>query len=79
MDAKVLLEKLSREPFTPLWLYLSDGRKIDVENPDIAVISNMGVYVFKIKRGSGPISDDTHYISLRHIVSIEDLQASETV
>lgn len=74
MSAEALAEKLRRDPFIPLRLHLSDGRKIEVENPDIAVISHMGVYVFKIRRAGDRVADETQYVSLRHIVSIEEFE-----
>ena len=74
MNAEALAEKLRREPFTPLRLHLPDRRTVDVDNPDVAVISNMGVYVFKIKQKGSAIADHTEYVSLRHIVSIEELE-----
>jgi hypothetical protein len=77
MNAVEIEEKLRSEPFTPLRLYLTDGRKVDIESPDIVVISRSGLNIFRIKRGASHIADETMLISLNHIVSIEELHLAE--
>jgi hypothetical protein len=74
MNPRALLEELEREPFNGLRLHLTDGRKVIIQNPDVAMIADLAVYVFKVRKEGGRIADDTHVVSLRHIVSIERLE-----
>ena len=79
MTAEALQEKLERDPFTPVRLRLTDGRAIKITNPDVAFISHQSVYIFKIKRKGGKVADQSFLISLRHIVSIEDMEPAGSV
>lgn len=76
MNPTALSTELNREPFSPLRLHLSDGRKLEIHDPMAAMISDLSVYVFNVRRGDRHIADDTQLISLRHIVSVERLEAS---
>ena len=73
MTPQALAEHLEKDPFTPIRLKLTDGRKIDIDNPDTAFIANLAVYVFRVARKGGHLADESFLISLRHIVSIEQL------
>lgn len=73
MNPEALNAELTRTPFVPLRLRLSDGQVVEISNPDEAVISNLAVYVFKLRRDARHISNDTQLISLRHIVTVEQM------
>jgi hypothetical protein len=73
MNPEALAEQLEKEPFVPLRLHLTDGRKVTIENPDVAVIANLAVHIFKVRRKGRTIADESFLVSLRHIVSIEQL------
>jgi hypothetical protein len=77
MNPEALITELNRDPFIPLRLYLSDGRTVEILNPDEAMLSNLSVYIFKVRRGTRSVSDDTRLISLRHIVSVEQIAPAE--
>ena len=77
MNPEALATELEKEPFRPLLRHLTDGRTVLVENPDIAVIANLALYLFKVRREHTRIADDTDVISLRHIVSFEPLETRE--
>ncbi len=74
MMPDALAAELEREPFKPLRLNLSDGRKVDITNPGTAFISRQSLYVFHTKRVGSARADDSMLISLRHIVSIDQLE-----
>jgi hypothetical protein len=61
----------------PLRLHLSDGRTVDILNPDVAVISNLSIYVFKVRRQGEHWADDTQLVSLRHVVSVEQVNSAQ--
>jgi hypothetical protein len=76
MTAEALAEKLRHEPFVPFRLRLTDGRAVDITNPDTAFISHQALYVFMVSKRGEKIAEDSFLISLRHIASIEDLEAA---
>lgn len=65
--------ELMREPFVPLRLYLSDGRTYIVHNPGLCWINRGSVYIARVDRPNSRLMDDVDLISLRHIVSIEQI------
>jgi hypothetical protein len=75
MNPEALLSELEQEPFVPLRLHLSGGRKADITDSISAVVANLSVYVFRISRVHRRLADDTQLISLRHIVSVERVVA----
>lgn len=74
MNPEALGTELNKEPFHPIRLRLSDGRAVTVDNPDVAIISNLALYLFKVRRENRKMADDTQVISLRHIVSFEPVE-----
>ena len=78
MNPNALATELGREPFQPFRLRLSDGRSVDVDNPDVAIIANLALYLFKVRRDQRHIADDTQVISLRHIVSFEPANGAKS-
>jgi hypothetical protein len=70
-----LAAELNRDPFIPLRLHLSDGRKsdgrkVDVQNPGLCFIARMALYFFRAKPHDA-MAEDVQVISLRHIASIK--------
>lgn len=76
MRQEVLAFELEREPFSPLRLRLTHGRTIDIRNPGLAFIAKLSLYVFCVDRPHTALAEDSHVISLRHIVSVEKLTLS---
>ncbi len=74
MTAEAIDLELSREPFVPLRLHLTDGSSIDVQNPGLAFIARLALYVARTDRPHSRIVDDFRLISLRHIVRLELLE-----
>jgi hypothetical protein len=76
MNPEALAQELDREPFVPLRIHLADGRNIDVRNPGLCFIARLSLYVFAAKPRNS-LSQDVQLISLRGIVSMEQLAPSE--
>jgi hypothetical protein len=76
MNPEALAQELDREPFVPLRIHLADGRNIDVRNPGLCFISRLSLYVFAAKPRKS-LAEDVQLISLRGIVSVEQLAPSE--
>ena len=70
-------QELTREPFVPLRLHLSDGATVDIHNPGLTLIASGSIYVARTDRPHSRIGDDFRVISLRHIVRIELLEPAE--
>lgn len=66
--------ELSREPFVPLRLFLDDGRTIVVRNPGLCYINRGSVYIARVDRPRSRLAADLDLISLRHIVSVEQIE-----
>lgn len=77
MTAEALDQELSREPFIPFRLRLSDGQIVDVLDPGLALIAKMALYVARTDRPHSRIADDFRMLSLRHIVSVELIEPAE--
>jgi hypothetical protein len=73
MNPEALNAELTREPFIPLRLNLSDGTHVDVFNPSMTFINHLSVYVATDERMRGRLVGDLRLISLRHIVSVDQL------
>ena len=75
MNPDALAAELDRDPFIPLRLHLSDGRRIDIMNPGLCFIARMALYFFRA-RPRESLAQDVEIISLRHIASVETLTRS---
>ena len=75
MNPEALLSELEREPFVPIRLNLTDGSKIDIQNPGLSFINNLALYLARTDRPNSRLAADFRLISLRHIVSVEQIEA----
>lgn len=76
MTAEAIDQELSRDPFVPIRLHLSDGSSIDVHNPGLAFIARLALYVARTDRPHSRIMDDFRLVSINHIVSVELLETA---
>jgi hypothetical protein len=76
MNPESLNTLLKRDPFVPLRLTLTTGETIDIIDPVPVFIENLAVHIFGIKRAGEHLADWSRLISLRHIVKIEQMEAS---
>lgn len=74
MNPEALLSELEREPFVPIRLNLSDGTKVEIENPGLSFINNLALYLARTDRPNSRLAADFRLISLRHIVSVEQIE-----
>lgn len=77
MNPEALANELDRDPFVPLRLRLSDGSHVDIHNPAMAFINHLSVYVAVDPRTRSRLFGDMRLISLRHIVSVDQLKPPE--
>jgi len=69
--------ELSRDPFVPLKLHLSNGRSVTVRKPGLYFVNRGSLYMARIDRPHSRLADDVDLISLRHIVRIEQVASDE--
>jgi hypothetical protein len=76
MNPETLNSLLKRDPFVPLRLTLTTGETVNIPEPTPVFIENLAVHIFGIKRAGEHLADWSRIISLRHIVKIEQMEAS---
>ncbi|MEM1166620.1 MAG: hypothetical protein AAGI30_10065 [Planctomycetota bacterium] len=72
-----LNEELSREPFQPVRLHLSDCQAVLITNPGLCYINRGSVYIARTDRPNSRIAQDMDLISLRHIIRVEQVDAGK--
>ena len=68
-----LREYLTRTPFRPFRVYLSDGSHHDVPHPEFAWLVGARFYVAKIVKGRGPDDPQVDELAVLHVTRIEPL------
>jgi len=74
MNPQALTSELEKEPFVPLRLNLTDGTSVDITNPGLSFVNNLALYLARIDRPKSRLVADMRIISLRHIVSIDQIE-----
>jgi hypothetical protein len=73
MKAEDLIELLEERPFSPLRLYLSDGRTHDVRHPEMAIVSEAIVTIGLPPDGITNLADRMTHCDTSHIVEAEPM------
>ena len=73
MSPEQLDNELTREPYVPLRLYLTNGESVDILNPGLAFIDHYALHVYCVDRPNSRLVDDHDLISLHHIVRVEQI------
>jgi hypothetical protein len=76
MNPESINTLLTAEPFLPLRLTLTTGEIVEISDPTPVYISGLAIHIFGTKRAGDHIADSYRLISLRHIVKIEQMEAS---
>jgi len=72
MRAEELKELLNRQPSQSIRLHLTDGQTYDIKHPDNIMVSRSRVDI-GVGANENGIVDRVDFISLLHIVRVEDL------
>ena len=70
MDGDTINELLTRQPFVPFRIKLSNQEQVDVVNPSLVVVMKRDLFI------ADPSRDRFHLYALIHVVGIESLQAA---
>jgi len=73
MLPEAINNELTREPFVPLRIDPDDGRTYVIRDPGLCFINRGSMYIARIDRPNSRLADDLDLISLRHIVSVEQV------
>jgi hypothetical protein len=73
MTAEDLIELLEERPFSPIRLYLSDGRTHDVRHPEMAIVSEDIVTIGLPSDESAIFADRVTHCATAHIVEAEPM------
>lgn len=65
--------ELSRDPFVPLRIFVSDGHSYLVRNPNLCLIARGALYIARTDRPYTRLADDMDVIDVRHITRIEQV------
>ena len=68
-----LNHELSREPFVPMRLFVSDGRSYVIRNPNLCLITRGALYIARIDRLHSRLADDMDVVDVRHITRVEQI------
>lgn len=78
MSGPELRPRLRRQPFMTLRLHMSDGRTFDIKHPEMAFLTTHTVHLGVDPNEEHGLPDRVEYLSLRHIVSVEELSSPVT-
>lgn len=73
MTPQAIDQELTREPFVPIRLYLSDGHSFEIRNPGLCLIVRGTLYIARIDRPSR-LTDDMDVIDCAHVTRIEQVE-----
>jgi hypothetical protein len=76
MRPEELRELIRRQPFVPMRLHMTDGKTYEIRHPENVILSRARV---DIGVGADPatgVVDHVDFVSLLHIVRIEDVPAA---
>jgi hypothetical protein len=79
MHPQALIQQLDKEPFVPFRVHLSDGRTLEVFNPGLTYVTGTTFYVLHPADRNNERTrhmSEARLIALRHIVSIEPIEAN---
>jgi hypothetical protein len=74
MLSAALDSELTREPFTPLRIYVSDGHSYLIRNPNLCLITRGALYIARVDRPASRLADDMDVVDVRHITRIEQVE-----
>ncbi len=72
MRPEDIREKLRKEPFRPLRVFLSDGAYYDVRHPEMMIVSRTEI-IIGLGPGNGELPDRLAHVDPIHVVRIEPI------
>ena len=75
MRAEELARLLRRKPFRPFRVYMTTGQSYDIRHPEFMIVERQSAEVGMDPDTKTGVVDRVEYISLLHVVRIENLEA----
>jgi len=76
MKPEEIRELQHRQPFIPFRIHLSNGRHFDIRHPDFVWVLKTRVEIGLADDPNSSTPDRAEFVSLLHVVSVEELQAA---
>lgn len=76
MTAEDIRRMADQHPFKPFRIHLSNGRSFDIRHPDFVWVLRNRIEIGLSDRPDSNIPDRAEFVSLLHVVSVEELQAA---
>jgi hypothetical protein len=73
-----LMQLIRKQPFMPLRIHLTDGRKYDIGHPDQIIVLKGRVDVGVEPDPTSGVVDRVEHCSLLHVVRVEELNSLST-
>ena len=73
MRPEEIRERLRRQPFVPIRVHITGGKTYDISHPENIIIGRSRVDIGVGGDPAAGVVDHVDYVSLLHIVRIEDL------
>jgi hypothetical protein len=79
MNAEEFLALVRRRSFIPLRIFMSDGTTYELRHPDNVLVLRTRVDIGVPINSPGGVVDRVDYLSLLHVVRVEEAPAAPTV
>lgn len=77
-SAEEVLKRLKQQPFYPVRLIVSEGRRYDIFHPDLVLVGKRDLTIGRPAAQNAAIYDQVDRVALVHLVAMEDLPATQT-
>lgn len=74
-----LLQLIRAQPFLPLRIHTTTGQAYDIRHPDQIIVRRGRVDIGISETEEGGVADRVEYVSLLHIVRVEELTSGPSV
>ncbi len=78
MRAEEIMQLVRRRPFQPFRVHLTTGQQYDVRHPEFIIVQRQCAEVGMDPDPNTGVVDRVEYVSLLHVVRIENLDAPAT-
>jgi hypothetical protein len=71
--AEIIQARLREKPFKPLRIVASEGRRFDIQHPDLVFVGRRDLMIGTPDAATPTIYDRVFRVALVHVVALEDL------
>ncbi len=78
MTPRAIDDELTREPFVPVRLHVSDGHSYLIRNPGLCTIMRGTLYIARVDRPKSRLLDDMDAVDCIHVTRMEQVDEAPT-